>query len=130
MQKKLVLLPIVVAGTLFIGCSDKSDDSTSVVDPGTSTLEPESPYIDPNTGEYVNPETGETKPTVPYVDPETGETVPGIEVTDPNTGKIDTNSGRKPRLYDLNPEAGYFAGIDLNDKRSWYLRWGNGKVGY
>ena len=33
-----------------------------------------------------------------------------------DTGKIDTNSGRKPRLYDLNPEAGYFAGIDLNDK--------------
>jgi predicted NBD/HSP70 family sugar kinase len=32
-----------------------------------------------------------------------------------DTGKIDTNSGRKPRLYDLNPEAGYFAGIDLND---------------
>ena len=90
MQKKSVFLPLFVAGTLFIGCSDKSDDSTSVVDPGTSTLEPESPYIDPNTGEYVNPETGETKPTVPYVDPETGETVPGIEVTDPNTGKIDT----------------------------------------
>ncbi len=121
MQKKSVLLPIIVAGTLFIGCSDKSDDSTSVVDPGTSTLEPESPYIDPNTGEYVNPETGETKPTVPYVDPETGETVPGIEVTDPNTGKIDTipvnipnqggttptsssaNNGTDPQNPNLNP---------------------------
>ena len=121
MQKKSVFLPLFVAGTLFIGCSDKSDDSTSVVDPGTSTLEPESPYIDPNTGEYVNPETGETKPTVPYVDPETGETVPGIEVTDPNTGKIDTipvnipnqggttptsssaNNGTDPQNPNLNP---------------------------
>ena len=90
MHKKLLLLPIIVAGTLFIGCSDKSDDSASIADPGTSTLEPDAPYIDPNTGDYVDPKTGETKPTVPYVDPQTGETVPGIEVTDPNTGKTDT----------------------------------------
>lgn len=33
-----------------------------------------------------------------------------------DTGKIETGSGRKPRLYDLNPEAGYYGGIDLNDK--------------
>ena len=31
-------------------------------------------------------------------------------------GKIDTESGRKPRSFDLNAEAGYYAGIDLNDK--------------
>ena len=33
-----------------------------------------------------------------------------------DTGKIETGSGRKPRLYNLNPEAGYYGGIDLNDK--------------
>ena len=33
-----------------------------------------------------------------------------------DSGKIDTGSGRKPRRYELNPEAGYYASIDLNDK--------------
>ena len=90
MQKKLVLLPIVVAGTLFIGCSDKSNDQVSVTEPPISELEPSSPYIDPETGNYVDPNTGEVIPTVPYVDPETGETVPGIQVTDPETGETVT----------------------------------------
>ena len=31
-------------------------------------------------------------------------------------GKADTGSGRKPMRYALAPEAGYYAGIDLNDK--------------
>lgn len=33
-----------------------------------------------------------------------------------DTGKIETGSGRKPRLYSLEPDAGYYGGIDLNDK--------------
>lgn len=33
-----------------------------------------------------------------------------------NGGKADTGSGRKPVRYTLNPDAGYYAGIDLNDK--------------
>lgn len=33
-----------------------------------------------------------------------------------DSGKIDTGSGRKPHLYGLNPEAGYYASVDLNDK--------------
>ena len=33
-----------------------------------------------------------------------------------DTGKVDTGSGRKPRRYTLNPQAGYYASIDLNDK--------------
>ncbi len=90
MQKKSVFLPLFVAGTLFIGCSDKSDDTNSITDPATSELEPSAPYIDPETGNYVDPNTGEVIPTVPYVDPETGETVPGIQVTDPETGETVT----------------------------------------
>ena len=90
MQKKSVFLPLFVAGTLFIGCSDKSDDTNSITDPATSELEPSTPYIDPETSYYVDPQTGEVIPTVPYVDPETGETVPGIQVTDPETGETVT----------------------------------------
>lgn len=33
-----------------------------------------------------------------------------------DAGKADTGSGRKPHCYTLVPEAGYYAGIDLNDK--------------
>lgn len=33
-----------------------------------------------------------------------------------DNGKADTGSGRKPRFYTLEPDAGYYAGIDLNDK--------------
>ena len=33
-----------------------------------------------------------------------------------DSGKIDTASGRKPRRYTLNPEAGCYASVDLNDK--------------
>lgn len=33
-----------------------------------------------------------------------------------DTGKVDTGSGRKPHWYTLEPTAGYYAGIDLNDK--------------
>ena len=90
MQKKSVFLPLFVAGTLFIGCSDNSDDQVSVTEPPISELEPSTPYIDPETGYYVDPQTGEVIPTVPYVDPETGETVPGIQVTDPETGETVT----------------------------------------
>ena len=90
MQKKVVFLPLIVAGTLFIGCSDKSSESNTITDPATSELEPSAPYIDPETGNYVDPSTGESIPTVPYVDPETGETVPGIQVTDPETGETVT----------------------------------------
>lgn len=32
------------------------------------------------------------------------------------TGKIDTDSGRKPRRFGLNPESGYYAGVDLDSK--------------
>ena len=32
------------------------------------------------------------------------------------SGKADTGSGRKPTLYTFVPDAGYYAGIDLNDK--------------
>ena len=90
MHKKIVFLPLIVAGTLIIGCSDKSSESNTITDPATSELEPSSPYIDPETGNYVDPSTGESIPTVPYVDPETGETVPGIQVTDPETGETIT----------------------------------------
>ena len=90
MQKKLAFLPLIVAGTLFISCSDNSSDSNTVTEPATSELEPSAPYIDSETGNYVDPSTGESIPTVPYVDPETGETVPGIQVTDPETGETVT----------------------------------------
>ena len=33
-----------------------------------------------------------------------------------DTGKIVTGSGRKPHGYSLDPKAGYYAGVDLNDK--------------
>ena len=33
-----------------------------------------------------------------------------------DSGTADTGSGRRPRFFTLNPEAGYYAGIDLNDK--------------
>ena len=88
MQKKALLLS-VVAGALLIGCSDDSKDPNTLTDPLGAEI-PTTPYIDPVTGDYVNPETGESIPTVDYVNPETGETVPGIQVTDPETGETVT----------------------------------------
>lgn len=34
-----------------------------------------------------------------------------------DSGKQDTNGGRKPNIYGLNPESGYFAGVDVQQKR-------------
>lgn len=99
MQKKSVLLPIIVAGTLFIGCSDKSDDSTSITDPATSELEPSTPYIDPETGYYVDPQTGEV------TDPETGETVTvPVNIPDGSTpSSSSANNGTDPQDPNLDP---------------------------
>lgn len=33
-----------------------------------------------------------------------------------DSGKTQTATGRKPHLFTFNPEAGYYAGVDLNDK--------------
>lgn len=34
-----------------------------------------------------------------------------------DSGKQDTSGGRKPNMYGLNPESGYFAGVDVQQKR-------------
>lgn len=34
-----------------------------------------------------------------------------------DSGKQDTSGGRKPNIYGLNPESGYFAGVDVQQKR-------------
>lgn len=34
-----------------------------------------------------------------------------------DSGKQDTSGGRKPNIYGLNPESGYFAGVDVQKKR-------------
>ena len=34
-----------------------------------------------------------------------------------DSGKQDTTGGRKPNMYGLNPESGYFAGVDVQKKR-------------
>lgn len=34
-----------------------------------------------------------------------------------DSGKQETNGGRKPNIYGLNPESGYFAGVDIQKKR-------------
>lgn len=34
-----------------------------------------------------------------------------------DSGKQDTSGGRKPNIYGLNPESGYFAGVDIQKKR-------------
>lgn len=34
-----------------------------------------------------------------------------------DSGKQDTNGGRKPNIYGLNPESGYFVGVDVQRKR-------------
>ncbi|WP_106829612.1 ROK family transcriptional regulator [Parabacteroides pacaensis] len=34
-----------------------------------------------------------------------------------DSGKQDTNGGRKPNIYGLNPDSGYFVGIDIQKKR-------------
>ena len=68
LEKKSILLSVVVAGTFFIGCSDDPSDVNGP-DNG-STL----PIDSLTTIPYTDPETGETYPV--YVDPETGEMVP------------------------------------------------------
>jgi len=91
MQKKALFLS-VVAGALLIGCSDDSKDTNPLNETPTGEIgyDPNAPYIDPVTGDYVDPSTGEVTPTVPYVDPSTGDTVPAIQVTDPSTGETVT----------------------------------------
>lgn len=34
-----------------------------------------------------------------------------------DSGKQETNGGRKPNMYGLNPESGYFVGVDVQQKR-------------
>ena len=68
LEKKSILLSVVVAGTFFIGCSDDPSDVNGP-DNG-STL----PIDSLTTIPYTDPETGETYPV--YVDPKTGEMVP------------------------------------------------------
>ena len=91
MQKKALLLS-VVAGALLIGCSDDPKDTNPITETPSGELgyDPNAPYIDPVTGDYVDPNTGVITPTVPYVDPSTGDTVPAIEVVDPSTGETVT----------------------------------------
>jgi len=92
MQKKFFLVPLALAGALYIGCSD---DPTAATDNGLGGLQPlESlppiPYVDPQTGDtvsaipYLDPQTGDTVPVVPYVDPQTGDTIPAV--VNPQTG--------------------------------------------
>ncbi len=76
MQKKLVIYSIVLASTLFIGCSDKtSDSSPTAITANEQDSSLTAPHIDPETGDYIDPGTGDTIPTVPYIDPSTGDTV-------------------------------------------------------
>lgn len=46
-----------------------------------------------------------------------------------DSGKQETNGGRKPNMYGLNPESGYFVGVDVQQKRVMFaLVDFNGKV--
>ena len=105
MQKKLFLVPLALAGVMFMGCSD---DPTAATDNGLGGLQPLDslppiPYVDPQTGDtvsaipYLDPQTGDTVPVVPYVDPYSGDTIPAI--VDPYTGEktpVPTSSAAVP----------------------------------
>ena len=87
LEKKSILLSVVVAGTFFIGCSE---DPNNVNGPdGGST----SPIDTLSTIPYTDPETGETYPV--YVDPETGEMTP---VSAASSATIPASSGTLPGL--------------------------------
>ena len=115
MHKNTLFLSILT-GALLIGCADDSKDANPLTN--TALGDPNAPYIDPVSGNYVNPVTGETIPTVPYVDPNTGETVPGIQVTDPNTGETVTVPVQVPDPNQGSTDPGVLSSASLTPQSS------------